>query len=121
MCRRPYGEALTPTDLGSEGAFTVRWRKKMKNGLTGGNAAVTLRCVLDGLLLYATLCSEPPILLAFDGDEPFQLEAIEALYYEIVAATREELLALERACYRLLRRAGDFRQVEDDDASAKHR
>jgi hypothetical protein len=93
----------------------------MKNGLMGGNAAVTLRCVLDDLLLYATLCSEPPILLAFDGDESFQLEAIEALYYEIVAATREELLALERACYRLLRRAADFRQIEDDDASTKRR
>jgi hypothetical protein len=93
----------------------------MKNGLTRGNAAVTLRCVLDGLLLYATLCSEPRILLTFDGDESFQLEAIEALYYEIVAATRWELLALERACYRLLRRAADFRQVEDDDASTKRR
>ena len=69
---------------------------------------MTLRCVLDGLLLYATLHPDPPILLAFDGDEPFALEAIEALYYELVAATHEELLALERACFRLLRRAADF-------------
>jgi hypothetical protein len=82
---------------------------------------VTLRCVLDGLLLYARWCSEPPRLLAFDGDEPFAMEAIEALYYEIVAATREELLALERACFRLLRRAADFRHIEDNDASTKRR
>ena len=74
---------------------------------------MTLRCVLDGLLLYATMRLEPPKLLAFDGDEPFALEAIEALYYEIVAATGEEMLALERACYRLLRRAADFRHIED--------
>ncbi len=91
----------------------------MKNRQAGGNAAVMIRCVLDGLLLYATLRSEPPMLLAFDGDEPFVLEAIEALYYEIVVATREELLALERACYRLLRRAADFRHVEDSDPSQK--
>jgi hypothetical protein len=74
---------------------------------------VLLRCVLDGLLLCATVRAEPPMLLAFDGDEPFALEAIEALYYEIVTATREELLALERACFRLLRRAADFRHLED--------
>jgi hypothetical protein len=81
-------------------------------------ATVMLRCVLDGLLLHAILYTEPPMLLAFDGDEPFALEAIEALYYEIVAATREELLALERACFRLLRRAADFRQTEDGAAPA---
>lgn len=76
-----------------------------------------LRCVLDGLLLYATVYSEPPLLLAFDGEEPFALEAIEALYYEIVAATREELIALEQACFRLLRRSADFRPIEDGDAA----
>jgi hypothetical protein len=80
-------------------------------------ATVMLRCVLDGLLLHAILYPEPPTLLAFDGDEPFALEAIEALYYEVVAATREELLALERACFRLLRRAADFRQIEDGGAA----
>lgn len=78
---------------------------------------MTIRCVLDGLLLGATLRTEPPILLAFDGDESFALEAIEALYYELVAATREELLGLERACFRLLRRAADFRHIEDGDAA----
>jgi hypothetical protein len=83
----------------------------------GGDARVTIRCVLDGLLLHAILYAEPPVVLAFDGEEPFALEAVEALYYELVSATRDELLGLERACYRLLRRAGDFQQIEDDNAS----
>jgi hypothetical protein len=78
---------------------------------------VLIRCVLDGLLLCVTVRTEPPILLAFDGDEPFALEAIEALYYEIVTATREEQLALERACFRLLRRAADFQHIDDGDAA----
>jgi hypothetical protein len=82
-----------------------------------GDALVTIRCLLDGLLLYATLRPEPTTLLAFDGDEPFVMEAVEAIYYELVSATREELLGLERACYRLLRRAADFRQVEDGDTA----
>ncbi len=76
-----------------------------------------IRCLLDGLLLPATLRVEPTRLLAFDGDEAFALEAVEALYYELVAATREELLGLERACFRLLRRAADFRQIENGDAT----
>jgi hypothetical protein len=78
---------------------------------------VVLRCLLDDLLLLATLRPDPPALWAYDGDEAFALEAIEALYYELVSATREELLGLERACYRLLRRAADFRHVEDGDAA----
>jgi hypothetical protein len=76
-----------------------------------------LRCVLDGLLLGAAVRTEPPLVLAFDGEESFALEAIEALYYEIVAATREELIVLERACFRLLRRAADFRHIDDGDAA----
>ena len=76
-----------------------------------------IRCLLDGLLLNATFRADPPVLLAFDGDEAFVMEAVEALYYELVSATREELLGLERACYRLLRRAADFRHVEDGDAA----
>lgn len=76
-----------------------------------------LRCLLDGLLLYATFRADPPVLLAFDGDEAFALEAVEALYYELVSATREEVLGLERACYRLLRRATDFQQAEDENAA----
>jgi hypothetical protein len=69
---------------------------------------MTLRCVLDGLLLSAQLWAGEPRLLAFDGDEPFALEALEAVYYELVSATEEEVLDLERARYRLLRRAPDF-------------
>jgi hypothetical protein len=69
---------------------------------------MTLRCLLDGLLLPALLRPAEPPLLAFDGDESFGLEAVEALFYEIVDATPDELLELERARYRLLRQAGDF-------------
>jgi hypothetical protein len=69
---------------------------------------VKLRCTLDGLLLDAMLCPHTDELVAFDGDESFVMEAVEALYYELVAATSEELLGLERARYRLLRRAQDF-------------
>jgi hypothetical protein len=72
---------------------------------------VTLRCLLDGLLLPALLRPADPPLLAYDGDEPFGLEAVEALFYEIVSATPDELLGLERARYRLLRRAPDFRAL----------
>jgi hypothetical protein len=67
-----------------------------------------LRCVIDGLLLPALLEDGNPPLWAFDGDEGFQLEAVEAVFYEIVRASPDELLALERAPYRLLRRANDF-------------
>src|SRR5438034_81632 len=42
-------------------------------------------------------------------DEAFAMEAVEALYYEVVTATPAELLGLEEARYRLLRRADDFR------------
>jgi hypothetical protein len=55
--------------------------------------------------------------LAFDGEEAFVLEAVEALYYELVSATRDELLGLECARYRLLRRAADFHQIEDGDTA----
>ncbi len=68
--------------------------------------AVTLRCLLDGLLLPAELVLDG--LVAWDGDECFALEALEALFYEVVTATAEEWAALERARYRLLRRADDF-------------
>ena len=78
---------------------------------------MTIRCLLDGLLLYAALRAEPPRVVVFDGEESFALEAVEALYYELVAATREELLGLERAYFRLLRRAADFRSVENGDAA----
>ena len=72
---------------------------------------MTLRCLLDGLLLHATLRAEHPPVVAYDGDEAFGLEALEALYYELVTATPREMLELERARYRLLRRAEDFEEV----------
>lgn len=71
---------------------------------------MTLRCVLDGLLLVAELRPAFPPLLVYDGDESFALEAVEAVYYELVAATEEELRCVER-CYRMLRRAPDFRRL----------
>lgn len=71
-----------------------------------------LRCVLDGLLLPAELNVGKQALVAWDGDESFMLEALEALYYEVVSATWAEWVALERARYRLLRRADDFCWVD---------
>ncbi len=76
-----------------------------------------LRCRLDGLLLWAALRPEAPPLVAYDGDEAFGLEAVEALFYEVVSATADELLGLERAFYRLLRCADDFRPTEDGSES----
>ena len=67
-----------------------------------------LRCVLDGLLLPAELASDTPPLIAYDGDEGFRVEAVEALFYEVVSATRDELVRLQSAGYRLLRIADDF-------------
>lgn len=72
-----------------------------------------LRCTLDGLLLDAVLCPHTAALVAFDGDESFAMEAVEALYYEVVEASPEELLRLEQARYRLLRRAKDFAAAVD--------
>ena len=69
---------------------------------------MTIRCLIDGLLLPATFSRDEPALIAYDGDERFALEAVEALFYELVSATNAEVLALERARYRLLRRAADF-------------
>jgi hypothetical protein len=67
-----------------------------------------LRCVLDGLLLRAEMCPHSNRLIAIDGAEAFPLEAVEALYYELVAASCNEILLLQQAGYRLLRFAGDF-------------
>jgi hypothetical protein len=73
---------------------------------------VTLRCVLDGLLLPAEFSDPPLALIVYDGVEAFVMEAVEALYYEVVEATRDELLALQQAGFRLLRRAADFEMSE---------
>ncbi len=67
-----------------------------------------LRCTLDGLLLRARMHPRKRRLLAYDGDEGFLMEAVEAVMYEIVRATPTELLQLEQAQYRLLRPARDF-------------
>ena len=70
---------------------------------------MTIRCILDGLMLPAVVRSaEVPPLVAFEGHEAFPVEAVEALYYEMVSATRDEVLALETVHYRLLRPAEDF-------------
>ena len=69
---------------------------------------MTLRCKLDGLLLPAELRCTEPSLIAYDGDESFGVEALEAGFYEVVCATPDEMLALEQAHYRLLRRASQF-------------
>jgi hypothetical protein len=69
---------------------------------------VILRCVLDGLLLQAKISPATGRLRAWDGDESFVMEAVEAIHYEAVLATAVEMLAVERAGFRLLRRAADF-------------
>jgi hypothetical protein len=69
---------------------------------------VVLRCVIDDLLLPAVCGDRESVLIVFDGDESFILDAVEALYYELVAASDEERLIVQRN-YRLLRTAADFR------------
>jgi hypothetical protein len=72
---------------------------------------VQIRCTLDGLLLDAHICPRQAVLTAYDGDEGFVMEAVEAVFYELVSATVEEVLLLEQARYRLLRPAPDFQTV----------
>lgn len=69
---------------------------------------MTIRCLLDGLLLHARVGGRGAPVTAYDGDEAFDLEAVEALFYEIVSADSDELLGLEQARFRLLRRSDDF-------------
>ncbi len=66
-----------------------------------------LRCLVDGLLLPAELVPGKPSLLARDGEECFLLEAVEALFYEVTAASCDEIIQLQREGYRLLRLAED--------------
>lgn len=75
---------------------------------------VTLRCTLDGLLLPAMLDEDRSILIAYDGDEPFEMDRCEAVFYELVAASREEIRRLQAARYRLLSMAEDFAVVGND-------
>jgi len=72
---------------------------------------VILRCILDGLLLPAEFASGGPPVMAYDGVEGFRLEAVEALFYELVSATGDEIVLLQRAGYRLLRISEDFQHV----------
>jgi hypothetical protein len=71
---------------------------------------VVLRCVVDGLLMPAEMASGAARLIVFDGDESFIMEAVEALHYELVAASADERLEV-LGHYRLLRTAADFRAV----------
>ena len=73
---------------------------------------MTLRCTLDGLLLPAMLGEERSILIAYDGDESFEMDRCEAVFYELVAASREEMRQLQAARYLLLAMAEDFAVAE---------
>jgi hypothetical protein len=70
-----------------------------------------LRCKLDGLLLEARRHANGRVLVAFDGDEGFEMERVEAVYYEVVAARPEDVDWLEQNGYRLLRLAPDFQFI----------
>ncbi len=67
-----------------------------------------LRCTLDGLLLPAEMDLITSSIRAYDGEEGFVLEAVEALHYEVVTASKEEIIRLQQGGYRLLRLAEDF-------------
>jgi hypothetical protein len=71
-----------------------------------------LRCTLDGLLLEANRNPAGSKLIAFDGDESFEMERVEGIYYELVAATRDDVIWLEQTGYRLLRKAPDFIAIQ---------
>jgi hypothetical protein len=73
---------------------------------------VTLRCILDSLILHASIDPVTGEVQAFDGAEPFTLEAVEAIYYQLTAATEPERLALQ-CRYRLQRTAEDFQVLGD--------
>ena len=72
-----------------------------------------LRCTLDGLLLDARIHHNTATLEVFDSGESFVMEALEAIYYEIVTATCDELLGVQRGYYRLLRCAADFQGMNN--------
>lgn len=67
-----------------------------------------LRCTLDGIAHRAKWSPAAGALVVFDGDESFEMEALEARFYQVISATPDELRELERSRYRLLRRAADF-------------
>jgi hypothetical protein len=113
--RAPEGQAAARRAEWLPGWFVRKRAAKLEVMESKGNReeeAVTLRCLLDGLLLPARLQGGKSPLVAYDGDESFVMEALEAVYYEVVAATVEEWLGLEQGRYRLLRRAADFHWAE---------
>lgn len=65
-----------------------------------------LRCRLDGLVLPARL--EPGRLIAWDGEECFEMGRKEAKFYEIIEATGSEWQELARYNYRVFRWMQDF-------------
>jgi hypothetical protein len=74
---------------------------------------VKIRCMLDGLLHHAEMSPCQDELVVFDNGETFVMDALEALYYQLVSATPDEILKLERSRYRLLRRAADFDYINE--------
>ena len=53
-----------------------------------------VRCTIDQLLLYAERHPRAPLLVAYDGDEPFAMERVEAAFYELVEASPGDVLWL---------------------------
>ena len=68
-----------------------------------------LRCRLDGLLLPGRFTAAGNLRLA-DGGEEFDLESIEATYYEVVAAMPADWTRAS-ARYRLLSRGAELAGV----------
>ncbi len=66
-----------------------------------------LRCRMDGLIVPARV--EASRLLAWDGEESFEMGKMEASFYEIVEANQSEWQELARKGYRILRWASDFK------------
>lgn len=66
-----------------------------------------LRCRMDGLIVLARV--ERSRVLAWDGDESFEMGKMEASFYEIIEANQLEWQELARKGYRILRWASDFK------------
>src|SRR5437870_4413556 len=82
--------AVHPADLST--METSRYTGTTSSGYpeTGGaEVGVKIRCTLDDLLLDAELLSPAHVLRAYDGEEAFVMDALEAQYYELVSATPE--------------------------------
>lgn len=62
-----------------------------------------LHCRLDGLLLPAWINAARRTIVASDSGEQFDLDRVEAAYYQVIAATSRELRYIHEFSYRLLR------------------